>query len=50
MGWLYQQDPVDDPVKAIVAKFNYEGDPYKLQVLDAARVGNTNLSRGQGDR
>ena len=41
MGWLYQQDPVDDPVTEIVAKFSYRGDPYKQRVLEAARVGNT---------
>jgi hypothetical protein len=41
MGWLYQRDPVDDPVAHLMRKFTYEGDNHHLQPLDGARVGNT---------
>jgi hypothetical protein len=41
MGWLYQRDPVDDPVAYLMAKYNYDCDTHTLQSLDGARVGNT---------
>jgi hypothetical protein len=41
MGWLYQRDPVDDPVAHLMRKFTYEGDNHHLQPLDGARVCNT---------
>ena len=41
MGWLYQRDPVDDPVACLMAKYNYDCDTHTLQSLDGARVGNT---------
>lgn len=41
MGWLYQQDPVDDPVAYLTSKYNYDRDTHTLQTLDGARVGNT---------
>ena len=41
MGWLYQSDPVDDPVAHLIRKFTYEDDTHALQPLKGARVGNT---------
>jgi hypothetical protein len=41
MGWLYQRDPVDDPVAYLRAKYNYDCDTHTLQSLDGARVGAT---------
>jgi hypothetical protein len=41
MGWLYQSDPVDDPVAHLIRKFTYEDDTRALQPLKGARVGNT---------
>jgi hypothetical protein len=41
MGWLYQRDPVDDPVAFLTTKYNYDCDTHTLQALDGARVGNT---------
>lgn len=41
MGWLYQRDPVDNPVSHLISKYTYEDDHCAHQPLDAARVGNT---------
>jgi hypothetical protein len=41
MGWLYQNDPVDDPLACIKTKYNYDCDTHTLQTLDGARCGNT---------
>jgi hypothetical protein len=41
MGWIYQNDPVDDPVAYLIAEFTCDGEHRSLQVLDAARVGKT---------
>lgn len=41
MGWLYQRDPVDNPVSHLISKYTYEDDLRAQQPLDAARVGNT---------
>jgi hypothetical protein len=26
MGWLYHDDPIDNPLAYLIAKYNYEGD------------------------
>ena len=41
MGWLYQNDPVDDPVAELTAQFIDDGDTRTWHVLAAARVANT---------
>jgi hypothetical protein len=41
MGWLFQRDPVDDPVAYLTDKYNYDCNTHTLQTLDGARVGNT---------
>ena len=41
MGWLYQYDPVENPVAHLTAKCNYDNERRTLQALAAARVGNT---------
>jgi hypothetical protein len=41
MGWLFQRDPVDDPVAHLTRKFTYADDTYDQQPLDGARAGNT---------
>jgi hypothetical protein len=41
MGWLFQRDPVDDPVAHLTRKFTYADDMYNQQPLDGARAGNT---------
>lgn len=41
MGWMFQRDPVDDPVAHLTRKFTYEDDKYIQQPLDGARAGNT---------
>jgi hypothetical protein len=41
MGWLYQYDPVENPVAHLTAKCNYDNEHRTLQVLAAARVANT---------
>jgi hypothetical protein len=41
MGWLYQNDPIDNPLAYLIDKYNYEGDGHTLHVLDGARVRNT---------
>jgi hypothetical protein len=41
MGWLFQRDPVDDPVAHLMRKFTYEDDTHAVQPLAGARVGNT---------
>jgi hypothetical protein len=28
MGWLYQRDPVDNPVAYLTAKYNYDCDTH----------------------
>jgi hypothetical protein len=41
MGWLYQRDPVENPLGYLMAKYNYDCDTHTLQTLDGARAGNT---------
>lgn len=41
MGWLYQRNPVNDPLAYLTAKYNYDYDTHTLQTLDGARAGNT---------
>jgi hypothetical protein len=41
MGWLYQNDPVENPIAYLTGKYNYDGERHTLQVLAAARVANT---------
>jgi hypothetical protein len=40
MGWMFQRDPVDDPVAHLIRKFTYEDDTHSLLPLDGARAGN----------
>jgi hypothetical protein len=40
-GWLYQDDPVDDPLSYLKDKYNYDCDTHTLQTLDGARFSNT---------
>jgi hypothetical protein len=41
MGWLYRDEPIDDPLTYLKAKYNYDCETHTLQTLDSARVGNT---------
>ena len=41
MGWLYQRDPIDNPLAYLKAKYNYDCDTHTLQTLDGGRVRNT---------
>ena len=41
MGWLYRDEPIDDPLAYLKAKYNYDCETHTLQTLDGARVGNT---------
>jgi hypothetical protein len=41
MGWLYRNEPIDDPLAYLKAKYNYDCDTHTLQTLDGARVRNT---------
>ena len=41
MGWLYRNEPIDDPLGYLKAKYNYDCDSHTLQTLDGARVRNT---------
>jgi hypothetical protein len=41
MGWLYQRDPVDDPVAELTAQFTCDGHTRTWHVLAAARVAST---------
>lgn len=41
MGWLYQHDPVNDPVAYLTRELTQDNKRRSLQPLDAARVGNT---------
>jgi hypothetical protein len=41
MGWMFQRDPVDDPVAHLVRKFTCEDDQWCQQPLDGTRAGNT---------
>jgi hypothetical protein len=41
MGWLYRDEPIDDPLAYLKAKYNYDCDTHTLQTLDGARIGNT---------
>ena len=41
MGWLFQRDPIDDPVAYLTDKFTYDGERHTLRVLAAARASNT---------
>jgi hypothetical protein len=40
MGWMFQRDPVDDPVAHLIRKFTYEDETHALLSLDGARAGN----------
>jgi hypothetical protein len=41
MGWLYQNDPVDDPVAVLTRRYICDGHTRTWRVLAAARVANT---------
>jgi hypothetical protein len=41
MGWLYRNEPIDDPLAYLKAKYNYDCETHTLQTLDGARVRNT---------
>jgi Domain of unknown function (DUF6927) len=41
MGWLYRDEPIDDPLTYLKAKYNYDCETHTLQTLDGARVRNT---------
>ena len=41
MGWLYRDEPIDDPLAYLKAKYNYDCETHTLETLDGARVGNT---------
>ena len=41
MGWLFQHDPIDDPLSYLTKKYNYDCETHTLQTLDGARAGNT---------
>jgi hypothetical protein len=41
MGWLYQDEPIDNPLAYLMAEYNYADDWHTMQTLDGARVGNT---------
>jgi hypothetical protein len=41
MGWLFQRDPIDDPVGYLTDKFTYDGERHTLRVLAAAHLSNT---------
>jgi hypothetical protein len=41
MGWLFQRDPVDNPVAHMMSKFTYEDDSCRQPPLDGARASNT---------
>jgi hypothetical protein len=41
MGWLYHDEPVENPVAYLTDKYNYDGERHTLEVLAAARVANT---------
>lgn len=41
MGWLYQHDPVSDPVGYLTNQYTHEGEHRAYRVLAAARVANT---------
>jgi hypothetical protein len=41
MGWLYQYDPVENPVAYLTEKYNCDNERRTLRVLAAARVGST---------
>ena len=41
MGWLYQNNPVDNPVAHLIGKSTCDDERRSLQPLAAARVGNT---------
>jgi|GraSoiStandDraft_24_1057298.scaffolds.fasta_scaffold128274_1 hypothetical protein len=41
MGWLYRDEPIDDPLAYLKAKYNYDCETHTLQTLDGARVRNT---------
>jgi hypothetical protein len=41
MGWLCRNEPIDDPLAHLKAKYNYDCETHTLQTLDGARVRNT---------
>jgi Domain of unknown function (DUF6927) len=41
MGWLCRDEPIDDPLAYLKAKYNYDCETHTLQTLDGARVRNT---------
>ena len=41
MGWLYQHDPITDPVAYLTTLYDHDGERTTARVLAAARVGST---------
>ena len=41
MGWLYKNEPIDDPVEYLIDRYTHDGERSLHQVLAAARVANT---------
>jgi hypothetical protein len=41
MGWLYRDEPIDNPLAYLKGKYNYDCETHTLQTLDGARVRNT---------
>ena len=41
MGWLYRDEPIDDPLAYLKTKYNYDCETHTLQTLDGACVRNT---------
>jgi hypothetical protein len=41
MGWLYRDEPIDNPLAYLMARYDYDCDTHTLKTLDGARVGNT---------
>ena len=41
MGWLYKNDPIDDPVAYLTAQYNHDSEHRVYRVLAAARAAST---------
>jgi hypothetical protein len=41
MGWLYKDEPIDNPVDYLINRYTHDGERSLNQVLAAARVANT---------
>jgi hypothetical protein len=41
MGWLYKDEPIDNPVDYLINRYTHDGERSLHQVLAAARVANT---------